>query len=68
MTVLEYATRFEDLSRYIYATVDIVIKRNYKFIYGLKPELAKATLPHINDPCDVVVEMALRQEEMLAFS
>lgn len=42
------------------------MKRNEKFIRGLKPELARATLPHIKDPCDVVVEMALRHEEMLA--
>ena len=28
MTVLEYATRFEELSRYEYAMVDTVIKRN----------------------------------------
>ena len=44
----------------------MVVKRNEKFISRLKPELAKATLPHLRDLCDVVVEMALRQEEMLA--
>ena len=44
-----------------------MIKWNEKFIRGLNPELARAMLPHIRDPCDVVVEMALRHEEMLAF-
>lgn len=67
MTVLEYATRFEELARYGYATVNIAIKRNEKFIRGLNPELARAMLSHIRDPCHVVVEMALRHEEMLAF-
>lgn len=66
MYVLQYAERFEELARYGYATVDTVMKRNEKFIRGLKSELARATLPHIRDPCDVVVEMALRQEEALA--
>lgn len=45
----------------------MIIKRNEKFIYGLRLELAKATLPYTRDPCDVVVEMALRNEEMLIF-
>ena len=60
MSVLEYASRFEELARYGYAAVDTVLKRNEKFIRGLKPELARATLPHIKDLCDVVVEIALR--------
>ena len=67
MNVLEYARRFEELARYGYATVDTNIKRNEKFIRGMKPELTRAMLLHIRDPCDVVVEMALRNEEMLAF-
>lgn len=66
MTVLEYATRFDELARCGYATIDIVIKRNEKFIRGLKPELAKAMLRHIRDSSDVV-EMALRNEETQAF-
>ena len=59
MTVLEYATRFEELVRYGYATVDTVIERNKKFFVGLKPELARAAFPHIRDPYDVVVDIAL---------
>ena len=66
MSVVEYVTKFEELSRYGYTTSDTVLKRTEKFIRGLKPELARATLPHIRDPCDVVVEMALRHEETLA--
>ena len=67
MTVLEYAIRFEELTRYGYATMDIVIKRNKKFICGLRPELTRENLPHLRDLCDVVVEIALRNEEMAAF-
>lgn len=43
-----------------------VIKRNEKFIYGLRPELAAVTLSHLMDPCDVVVKTTLRNEEMLS--
>lgn len=32
MSVLEYATKFDELFRYGYVTVDTVIKRNGKFI------------------------------------
>lgn len=31
----------------------------------MKLELARATLPHIRDPSDFLVEMALRHEELL---
>ena len=41
------------------------MKRNEKFIRRLKNELARATLPHIRDPSNVVVEMALRHKEIL---
>lgn len=43
-----------------------MLKRNEKFIKGSKPKLARTTLPHIKDPCDVVAEMDLRHWEMLA--
>ena len=65
--MLEYATGFEELSRYGYATIDTIIKRHEKSISELKPKLAKATLSHIRDTFNVLVEMALRQEEMSAF-
>ena len=54
--------RFKELSEYGYAMMDTVIKRNKKFIHGLRLKLAGATLPNLRDPCDVVVEMALRNE------
>lgn len=65
MTVPEYAGRFEELARYGYTPIDTVIKRNEKFIKGLKPKLDGATLPHIRDLCDMVVEIALRHEGTL---
>lgn len=63
MSVIEYATKFNELSKYGYVTIDTVIKRNEKFIGGLKPKIARATVPHLHDP---VVEMEISNEEMLS--
>ena len=65
MSIVEYARKFEELARYGYASVDTVLKRNEKFIRGLKPELASATLSHLRNPSGIVVEMVVRQEEVL---
>lgn len=64
--MIEYASKFVELSRYVHAAIDTVIKRNEKFILGLRPEIASVTLPHLHDPCNVIVEMAIRHEEMIA--
>lgn len=58
--MLEFATRFEELSWYWYATVDVVIKRNEKFIHGPRSKLARGSLPYLRDPCDVIVEMTAK--------
>ena len=64
--MLECVTRFKELSRYGYATVDTMIKRNEKFIGGLKLKLARATLLHLRDPYNAVVEMALGNKDMFS--
>ena len=66
MSVIDYATKFDELSRYGYATIYTVIKRNEKFIRGLKPEIAMATMPHLLDSSTIVVEMETWNEEKLS--
>ena len=60
MSIAEYARKFEELARYWYASVVIVLKRNEKFIKGLKPELANATFSHLRYSSDIIVVMDLR--------
>lgn len=59
MMILEYSAKFDELSKYGYATIDTVIKRNEKFIRGLRSKMAKAPMPHLRDPSNIVVEMAI---------
>ena len=65
MSIVEYATKFKELSRYGYAVIDTDIKRN-EFIRGPRPKLARMTMTHVRDPCNIVVEMAILHEELLA--
>ena len=66
MSVIEYAAKFDELSRYGYALVDMDIRSNERSIRGLKLELGAMT--HIREPYHVMVEMTIQYEEMLAVS
>ena len=68
MSVVKYAAKFDELSRYGYALVDTDVRRNERFIRGLRPELGRMAMTHIREPYHVMVEIAFRHEEMLVVS
>ncbi|XP_028057292.1 uncharacterized protein LOC114261251 [Camellia sinensis] len=62
-TVIEYVTKFNELSHYALYLVDIQEKKNEKFIKRLNHYLSKCLIPFDAEPFDKVLDLALKYEE-----
>ncbi|CAL5342114.1 unnamed protein product [Camellia sinensis] len=62
-TVIEYVTKFNELSRYAPYLIDTQEKKNEKFIKGLNHYLSKSLIPFDAEPFDKVLDLALKYEE-----
>ncbi|XP_028105427.1 uncharacterized protein LOC114304472 [Camellia sinensis] len=62
-TMIEYVTKFNELSRYAPYLVDTQEKKNEKFIKGLNHYLSKSRIPFDVEPFDRVLDLALKYEE-----
>lgn len=66
MIMLEYVKEFEKLSKHGHGILNTLLKKNKMFIRGLMQEIARATIPRRRDPFNVMVDMAMRNEDLLA--
>ncbi|KAF5176543.1 hypothetical protein FRX31_033869 [Thalictrum thalictroides] len=62
MTLMEYVTKFNELSRFAPYLIDTPQKKNDKFIRGLNHYLSKSVLPFDNESFDRVLDLALKFE------
>ncbi|XP_028075862.1 uncharacterized protein LOC114278075 [Camellia sinensis] len=62
-TVIEYVTKFNELSRYAPYLIDTQEKKNEKFIKGLNHYLSKSLIPFDAELFDRVFDLALKYEE-----
>ena len=60
MTVWEYVKKFNELSQYAPRLIDTEVKKNEKFIDGLRHHLSKPVLPAESEPLNKVVDLALK--------
>lgn len=61
-TITEYVMEFEALSKYGLLFVDTPRKSNEKFISGLKEDIGKQLIYHLNARFEEIVNMAIMQE------
>lgn len=64
MTVPEYVTKFNELLRHGQTIIDILLKKNEKFTQGSNLGIARATIPHLRHPYNIV-DMTPRNENYL---
>ena len=62
MTVREYTTKFERLSRLAYHMVDTPAKKNHKYLQGLNLSLRKLTVSSISQSFEDLVCLAMELE------
>ena len=63
-TVTEYVTEFEALSRYGLSFIDTPAKKNEKFVGGLREDIGKKLIYHLEKRFEEIVNMAIRHETM----
>ena len=61
--MIEYVTKFNELSRYAPYLVDTQEKKNEKFIKGLNHNLSKSLIPFDAEPFDRVLDLALKYDD-----
>ena len=64
MTVREYTTKFEQLSRFAGNLIDTPEAKNQQYHQGLSWVLQRLTLSHLNQPFEALVGLATSQENI----
>ena len=64
MTVREYTTKFERLSRFAGNLIDTPEAKNQQYHQGLSWALQQLTLSHLNQPFEALVGLATSQENI----
>ena len=64
MTVREYTTKFERLSRFTDNLIDTPEAKNQQYHYGLSWALHRLTLSYLNQPFEALVGLATSQENI----
>ena len=64
MTIREYITKFERLSRFVGNLIDTPKAKNQQYHQGLSWALQRLTLSYLNEPFEALVGLATSQENI----